>query len=295
MISIEQSLNTVTEFPSEMEFRLSRMNAHLPLVLPIAVPMAMILIGELFFFIGNLDACVIVHLLNILICVMAPIFLRENPLLWQSFSLVSILRVMNLGMPRFATLTLYWMPLVYAPVILVAFYMIRDESRGLKDYFRDLKAFFTVSPKKYGWKIYYLPIGIALALLLANIEFKVLSLTISDLRMIPDLSFLNLGLLFGVMVFFVGLGEEFVFRYILQTRLEGAVGVISAILISSVAFAAMHSGYHSIPYLLYVFCVALVLGVLFYRTKSLAVVALIHGTLNFFLFSFLPFGHLVLF
>ena len=224
------------------------MNAHLPMVLPVAVPLALILIGEVLLFTGNLEACVIVHLLNILICVMAPILLKENPILWQSFSLVSILRVMNLGMPKFATMTLYWIPLVYAPVIVVAFLLIRDESLGIKDYFRDLKRFFTISPKASGWKSYYLLFGFAIAILLANLEFKILGMTVPDLRMIPDLGFLNMGLLFGVMVFFVGLGEELVFRYILQARLEGAIGVIGAILISSVAFAAMHSGYQSIPY-----------------------------------------------
>ncbi len=271
------------------------MNAHLPMVLPVAVPMALILIGEMLLFANNLEACVIVHLLNILVCVMAPILLKENPILWQSFSLVSILRVLNLGMPKFATMTLYWIPLVYAPVIFVAFLLIRDESNGIMDYLRGLKKFFAFSPKASGWKAYYLPIGLAIAILLANIEFKILSLTIADLRMIPDLGFWNMGLLFMVMVFFVGLGEELVFRYILQARLEGAIGAIGAILISSVAFAAMHSGYQSIPYVLYVFFVALILGSLFHRTKSLAFVALIHGTLNLFLFSLLPFGYLVLF
>ena len=64
---------------------------------------------------------------------------------------------------------------------------------------------------------------------------------------------------------------------------------------ASVTFAAMHSGYQSGPYIAYVFLVAFLLGSLYYKTRSLALVSLIHGTLNFFLFSFLPFGYLVLF
>ena len=59
-------------------------------------PLAAIIIGEAFLFFGNLEASVIVHLLNILMCVMAPMLLKENPILWQSFSLVSMLRVLNL-------------------------------------------------------------------------------------------------------------------------------------------------------------------------------------------------------
>ncbi len=275
-----------------MEFRFSRKNVQWPTVLPIVVPMAMILLGESFLFVGNFEACIALHLINILICVMVPILTKENPIIWQCFSLVSMLRVLNLGMPRFDTLTLYWMPMIYAPVILVAFFLVRDEGMRLTDYVSRIKSFFNTSRETIGWKLYYLPLGLVAALLLANVEFAVLSMSITDLRMVPDLSLENLVLLFVVMVLFVGLGEELVFRYILQARVQGIVGAVGAIGISSVMFAVMHSGYHSFPYLLYVFAVALLLGFSFQRTKSLALVTLIHGALNFFLFSFLPFGFL---
>ena len=113
--------------------------------------------------------------------------------------------------------------------------------------------------------------------------------------MVPDLGIENLIVLYLVMVFFVGLGEELVFRYILQARLEGVLGALGAIVFASIAFAAMHSGYQSTVYIAYVFLVAFLLGSLYYKTRSLALVSLIHGTLNFFLFSFLPYGYLLLF
>lgn len=275
-----------------MEFRFSRQNVHLYMLLPIALPMAMIMLGEGFLFVGNLDACIILHLLNILVCVMVPLLLRENPIIWQCFSLVSMLRVLNLGTPKFTTMTLEWIPMIYAPVIIVAFLLIRDESLGIKDYVMRLRSSLSLSRERPGWKLYYLPLGLAFALLLANVEFSVLSMTIADLRMVPDMSLESLALLFVVMVFFVGLGEELVFRYLLQTRVQGTLGVLGAIAVSSIMFAVMHSGYQSVPYLIYVFVVALFLGVSYYKTKSLAYVTLIHGALNFFLFSFLPFGYL---
>ena len=67
-----------------MEFRFSRLNVHLPMFLPIAVPMVMILLGEGFLFVGNLDSCIIMHLLNILVCVMVPLLMRENPIIWRA-------------------------------------------------------------------------------------------------------------------------------------------------------------------------------------------------------------------
>ena len=234
-----------------------------------------------------------VHLLNIL-CAFVPILLRLDSIITIIFSSVDS-RVLNLAMPAFNELTVLWMPLIYAPIILAGFLLIRDETRGPIDYIRDLAHFFDYSRSAKGWKIYYLPLALVLALFVANIEFKVLSLTMSDLRMIPELSWSYLGLLFIVMVFLVGLGEELVFRYILQTRLQASVGIIPALLITSAAFSLMHSGYTSLIYMVYVFGVSLMFGLLFYKTNSLAFVSLLHGTLNFFLFSILPFGYLVLF
>jgi membrane protease YdiL (CAAX protease family) len=278
-----------------MAFRFSQINPSILTYMSVGVPMLLIILGEALLFTGNQDASIIVHLLNIMVCAMAPIVFRSNPMIWQSFLLVSMLRVLNLGMPKFATLTIYWLPLVYAPVILVGFLMVRDESLGWKDYLMKARVFFTMKWKPTGWKLWYLPAGLLVSLILANIEYKVLSRSIVDLRMIPDLGIENLVVLFLIMVFFVGLGEELVFRYILQTRLEGVVGVLGAIMLASVTFAAMHSGYQSTVYIVYVFLVAFFLGSLFYKTRSLALVSLIHGTLNFFLFSFLPYGYLILF
>ena len=128
----------------------------------------MILVGEAFLFVGDLNSSIIVHLFNILLCVAVPLLLREDILIWQSFSLVSMLRVMNLGMPKFATLTIYWMPLVYGPVILVAFLLLRDESLGWKDYLLKARKFFEVRVTASGWKLWYLPLALVLSLVMRS-------------------------------------------------------------------------------------------------------------------------------
>ena len=64
---------------------------------------------------------------------------------------------------------------------------------------------------------------------------------------------------------------------------------------ASFLFAIMHSIYLSPVYLVYVFFVGMLLGVTYMYTKSLGFVSLIHGAINFFLFSYLPFGQLRLF
>lgn len=277
-----------------MAVSFSGVDQKVTMALPIVLPTALILIGEAFLFTEDRSGSIEVHLLNIFICVMAPILLRSDPAIWQAFLLVSMLRVLHLGMPRFTENTLYWMPMVYAPLIIIGFLLVRDESVGFRDRLRDLRQYVSLS-KFSGLKVWYLPAGAVLALVLANIEFKILSLNVLDLRLVPDLGAGSLVLLFVVMVFFVGLGEELIFRFILQTRLEGSVGTIGAILATSLVFSAMHSGYGSYIYMVYVFCISLVLGSIYHRTGSLAYVALIHGGLNFFLFSLLPFGYLAIF
>jgi membrane protease YdiL (CAAX protease family) len=91
-------------------------------------------------------------------------------------------------------------------------------------------------------------------------------------------------------VCFIGFGEELVFRALLQSKAEPWIGAYGAVLLSAFLFSVMHSGYSSIPYLIFVFAVGLILAYIYLRTRSLALVSLIHGFLNFFLFSFLPLG-----
>jgi membrane protease YdiL (CAAX protease family) len=71
--------------------------------------------------------------------------------------------------------------------------------------------------------------------------------------------------------------------------------IVVGIVVASLVFAAMHSVYLSVEYLAYVFIVGLILGNAYQLTKSLGYVSLIHGSINFFLFSFLPYGYLRLF
>ena len=278
-----------------MDVRFKRESIQLPAALSIIIPFGMIAIGEALLFNGNLEGSAAAHALNILLSILIPILLKQNPLIWQAFSLVSLMRVLNLAMPTFHELTLLWMPLIYGPILLVGFLMVRDETKRPLEYVYDLARFFRISPSATGWKLYYLPFALIVAVVAANIEFIVLSQTITDLRLIPELSPEYLALLMMVMVFFVGLGEEVVFRYILQTRLQAMVGIGASLIITSLTFAFMHSGYTSLVYVAYVFGISMMLGLLYNKTKSLALVALIHGTLKFLLFSFLPFGQLLLF
>ena len=267
----------------------------------IIVPFVLIIIAEVFFFLRDTSTTLSLHLLNIFICVLLAIFVERYADLFQAMMLISLLRVLNIGMPIFFKMTLYWMPFVYGSIILSAYILWRlaapietKETVGI-----GIKRALMVQAKRAWsflngggmghrseWNYLYIPAAILIGFVLANMEFIVLGPN----PLIPDLSLFNLTLLAVVMIFFVGFGEELVFRGFLQARMESHWGAYTAVIASAFTFSIMHSGYSSVPYLFFVFFVGLILAILFLRTRSLVFVALIHGVLNFFLFSFLPNG-----
>src|SRR5690606_17277921 len=82
--------------------------------------------------------------------------------------------------------------------------------------------------------------------------------------LIPDLSIPSLLRLTLVMVFLVGLVEEIIFRSILQNRLEEFLGSRGGLIITSVLFGLMHSGYGNIGEVFYTLFVGFIIGFMFY-------------------------------
>jgi membrane protease YdiL (CAAX protease family) len=259
---------------------------QLPPAFPIVLPLVLILLGEILLFMGNFEGSVLVHLVNIAFCFVVPIFFRSEQSIWQAFSLISTLRVLNLSMPRFDPITLHWIPLIYAPIIILGFLAIRNKNSGWMDYVKKIKS--SVSNVHSSKIINYYTFGIAIAFLLAILEFVILNTTIPELEIVPDLNIDNIALSFVILFLFVSLGEELVFRKILQDRLETILNPFSAILIASTAFAFMYLSYESIFFALHMFSVGLMLGIFYHRTKSLILIVIIHGSLDFFLFVLFP-------
>lgn len=89
----------------------------------------------------------------------------------------------------------------------------------------------------------------------------------------------------------IGLGEELVFRGVIQNYLEEAFSATGAILASSVIFALVHIPAYYTPdplamtsVLAVVFALSVILGITYVRTRNLLVPILIHGTYNAILF-----------
>lgn len=266
-------------------------------IISLVVPFALILLAEILFFDASsalsapmFEHVILVHALNIVFCIAYPMIVKADSGIFQAFSLISLLRILNIGMPSFTIYTLEWVPLIYIPVILVAAFSLLDEKfdfsmepgdfpyRAVLDhYWQGLKAGLR------NW--YFIPIGVGIGLALSMTEYFVLR----NQPMVPDYTIGSFVLLFIVMFLCIGLGEELLFRSMLQGRVQSKVGPVAAIILASVLFGMMHSGYANPIYMVYVFLVSLVFGYLYYRTNSLLLITVVHGTINFFLFSIMPY------
>jgi hypothetical protein len=257
----------------------------------IAIPAFFIVVAESLYFTKHPTECMAVHILNIMFCAIAPTSKRFNADLLLAFMLVSILRVVGLAMPIFFELTIYTFVLIYGTAILAALVVLRG-TRPLGEFARSVYSAVNGAFRKVERHVRLvaglLLSGLLISYLLANIEYRI----IYPGPLIPSMTVSWLAVLAVIMIVFVGFGEELIFRYILQSRLENEMGASLSIFLASGIFAAMHSVYFSPLYLVYVFGVGVFLGYSFQRTRSLGFVSLVHGAINFFLFSFLPNGQL---
>jgi len=246
--------------------------------LHIAIPILCVGIAELLLFMGRLEAAVWFDIIIVFALSISNIF-ETNPKV-QSINmpivLLPILRLVNLSMPIFFKNTLLAFVFIYCTLAIPVAALIIHYRESLKD--------IGVTKKNL---ILYMTLAIPLGFLFGYGEYMV----IRPGYLIPDLTFVNLLKLTIIMVFLVGMIEELIFRSILQIRLEQVLGVREAIVITSIMFGLMHSGYGTFNEMLYTCFVGFFIGILFYKTKSLPFIAILHGFINVVLFGILPLLH----
>lgn len=247
--------------------------------LPVSIvaPTVAIILSETLLFAGYTTLALWGHLLTVLLCVFAPPYVEGDSQFFYLFALVPLFRIVNLGMPIFAELTLYWYPLVYAPLIPGTYLLARAF---------DIEISF--NPRLA------LVLGVPAALfgaLLAGIEYAI----IEPGPLIPTASAANLALLAIVMFGFVGFVEELLFRGVLQEALEDRIGERAGLLLASFLFGMMHSAYSSGPEIFFAAAIGLLFGLIYNQTRSLGIITISHGALNVFLFGVIPHSDFPLF
>lgn len=241
-----------------------------------AVPILFIAFAELLLFSGRNGTAVWIHIITLIALSLSNLYIKDPKIhnIYQSLMLLPVLRLVNLSMPVFYDKTLYTFIFVYGPLAIPVAVIIMNQRKVLEQ--------IGISRKNIG---VYMILSIPLGFLVGLGEY----LTIRPQSLIPDLTFESLLILSIIMIFFVGLVEELIFRSIIQTRLEQALSAIESILITSFLFGLMHSGYGTFYEILYTGFVGLFMGFAFYKTRSLPFVAVLHGLVNVFLFGILPY------
>lgn len=244
-------------------------------VLPVLVTILLIVFAELLMFSGIRGAAILLHMFVLIVVSIGTVRIKDKYVAWalQALMLLPLLRLINFSMPVFSDLVLYRYFYVYIPLFIPIFLIIRYQS------FSPLQ--LGLSFKNF---VLYLPLSLIISLLIAEGEYFIAPVG----PLVPNMSLYNIVDIALIMIFCVGLVEELMFRSILQTRLEGVLGSTVGLIVTSLLFGVMSSGYGTVSEILFASVVGLMLGYMFSKTRSLPLVALTHGLVNIFLFALIP-------
>lgn len=239
------------------------------------IPIVAIAFAEFMLYSGMVIEAMEVHAALLLGLSISMLYIKNEDIqkTYQALILLPILRLVNLSMPAFYEVTLYSFVFIYGlltiPVTIALTHQgFTQEQLGIT--FKKL------------W--IYIPLSIIMGFLLGVGEYNIIKTN----YLIPDISIPSLLILTLLMVFLVGLVEEIIFRSILQNRLEVLLGSREGLIITSILFGLMHFGYGNIGEVFYTVFVGFIIGYMFYKTRSLPLVIMIHGFINVFLFGIIP-------
>ena len=238
-------------------------------------PIIVIISAEILIYSGHMLTGAVLHVITVLLLSLLLMWFPRShvSMSFQILALLPIIRLLNISIPVFSEVTLSYFIFIYLPLLLPAYVAIRHQDRDLS---------------QIGLTSQRLPIYIPLSILVGGIMGWGESMIIDAGNLMPDLSFASLLKLSLVMILIVGFTEELIFRSLLQTRMEDSFGKVAGLLIASLLFGVMHSGYGTFYEILYTFLMGIVLGYMFQRTGSLPLVSLTHGFVNIFLFGLIP-------
>jgi len=273
---LEAGRISLPELGKVFKMQTEEKNGFLKKVFYAGVPVIAITFAELLIFGGRLNEAAIVYTLLLLAFSFSTAVAKDQEIrkINQAFLLLPVFRLVNLSIPIFLKVNLYSFVFIYASLAMSAIIAITHQNIVLETKKNLLRRIW-----------FYLPLSILAALVFAEAEYML----IGARPLIPEISQVNLLELIVIMVFVVGLVEELIFRVILQTRLEEFLGPAAGILLASLLFGVMHSGYGT-PYEMgFTFLAGCFLGYCFYKTRSLPLVILINGLTNVFLFGVIPY------
>lgn len=193
----------------------------------------------------------------------------------ESLALIPLYILFTSSLPWFFINQQFLLPAVYSVILALCLWHVYQRKLSLKQLFGFSKE-----------KLFrYALIGLAIGMPLGAGEYLVL-------HPAPTFPTFEVKYLFrdmAYMLLFVGMGEELLFRGLIQQDLTWAFGWKWGLFSASLLFAVMHLTWRSIPELGFVFLAGLILGFLYWKTKSLVAPIVAHGINNVILVAVLPY------
>lgn len=251
-------------------FRIPPSDTHLGAVLGIVL--LFVLAESLILFQFGLLGLSLHGLATMLVLVTIQVSDGKHQLLYQSLILIPVLRVFNLGLPRFIGNELVFLGVIYVFLFLSSWLVMRSQS-------------LTFSQVGVGWeKIRSIVPGLALGLIFGSIQY---TLNLESFQFEPTvLNYLFVILFAGVLVGFV---EEIIFRGIIQRRFTEVFGARLSIIIVSILFGFMHSVWLAPMDIVFAGGVSLLIGYLYHEYRDMILITAFHGGINIASFFLLPF------
>lgn len=193
----------------------------------------------------------------------------------ESLALIPLYILFTAALPWFFINQQYLLPAVYSCILGLCLWHVYQKKLSLKE-------LFGFSKEKL---LRYSLIGLVIGIPLGTIEYFIL-------RPAPAFPAFEVQYLLRDMVYmfcFVGIGEELLFRGLIQRDMMNIFGWKWGVFSASCLFAVMHLTWRSIPELGFVFLAGLILGGLYYKTRSLVAPIVAHGINNVILVSVLPY------
>jgi len=192
----------------------------------------------------------------------------------ESLSLIPLYILFTSSLPWFFINQEYLIPAVYATILALCLWHIYQKKLS----------FTALGFTKDKW-LKYILMGIAIGIPIGMVEYFILR----PAPVFPtfEVKYLLRDLFY--MVCFVGLGEEVLFRALVQKDLSKALGWKWGLVLAGLMFAVMHLTWRSVPELIFVFFAGLILGYVYYRTESLVAPIVIHGIGNVTLVAIMPY------
>ena len=192
----------------------------------------------------------------------------------ESLALIPLYILFTSSLPWFFVNQQYLLPAVYSTILALCLWHIYQKKLNFSE----------LGFKKNKW-LKYILLGIIIGIPVGIAEYFILY----PAPVFPTFEVKYLLRDMVYMFVFVGIGEELLFRGLIQKDLTNALGWKWGVFLASLMFAVMHLTWRSIPELFLVFFAGLILGYIYHKTKSLVGPIIMHGTGNVILVAVMPY------